>query len=86
MKVDLKCFATLANPETCDFKESTSYELDEGQTVEHLIQAADLNEDDVAMAFVNSKVVDLSTALSDGDKVGLTPKTAALKKTSAFQQ
>ena len=40
MKVDLKCFAKLVDPGTCDFKESTSYELDEGQTVEHLLEAS----------------------------------------------
>jgi len=30
MNVSLKCFSTLVNPDTCDFKESTTYELDDG--------------------------------------------------------
>ena len=85
MKVELKCFATLANPETCDFKDSTSYELEEGQTVEQLVQLAGIHSEDVSFAFVNSLVADLNTVLQNGDRVALTPHSAALKKPSVFQ-
>ena len=84
MKVDVKCFANLANPETCDFNESTAYDLDDGQTVEHLIKLAGIKKEDVAMAFVNGRVVGLDTVLSDGDRVGLTPASAALKASLSF--
>jgi len=47
MKVDLKCFARLVDPDTCNFKQSTSYELDEGQTVQHLLEQAEINTEDV---------------------------------------
>ena len=79
MKVNVKCFANLANPETCDYKDSTAYELEEGQTVEHLIKRAKLNSEDVAMVLVNGRSGGLDTVLSDGDRVGLTPASAALK-------
>lgn len=85
MKVALKCFATLADPDTCDFKDGTAYELENGQTVRHLIQLAGINGDDVSIVFKNSSVANLNTVLSDGDRVALTPATAALKKPSAFQ-
>ena len=84
MKVDLKCFATLANPETCDFKESTAYELEDGKTLKQLIEMAGINPEDVAMVFVNGRVVDQETVLSDGDRIGLTPASAALKSSLMF--
>ena len=40
MKVELKCFSKLVNPGTCDYKDSTSYELADGQTIQDLIQRA----------------------------------------------
>lgn len=83
MKVDLKCFATLANPDTSDHKDGTAYELENGQTLEHLIQLAGINSEDVKIAFVNGRVVDLDTVLHEGDRVALTPATAALKGTGA---
>lgn len=73
MNVDLKCFSTLVNPETCNFNESTSYDLQDGQTVEDLVQRAGIARQDVKIAFVNSRIVDLNTALSEGDRVGLAP-------------
>ena len=84
MKVSLKCFANLANPDTCDSSESIAYELEDGQTLKHLIQRARINSENVAMAFVNGRVVDLDTVLSDGDRVGLTPASAALKASLTF--
>ena len=78
MKVDLKCFAKLVNPDACNFKESTSYELDNGQTVEHLHQAAEISREDVKIAFVNSRVVNFDTVLSEGDRVGLAPAVGGM--------
>ena len=73
MKVNLKCFSKLVNPDTCDFKESNTYDLTDGQTVEDLAQRAGIVKEDVKIAFVNSRVVDFDTVLSDGDHVGLAP-------------
>jgi len=73
MKVDIKCFANLVNPHTCDFKQSMTYELNNGQTVQHLIERAGIAREDVKIAFVNSRVVDFDTVLSEGDRVGLAP-------------
>ena len=78
MKVDLKCFSKLVNPESCDFNKSTVYDLDDGQTVEDLVQRAGISGEDVKIAFVNSRVVDLDTVLSDGDRVGLAPAVGGM--------
>ena len=78
MKVELKCFANLVDPGTCDFRESTAYKMDDGNTVKDLIQKAGINENEIKVAFVNSNVVELDTALSDGDRVGLAPAVGGM--------
>ena len=44
MKVNLKCFSKLVTAETCDYKGSTSYDLDNGQSVEDLVSGNSLPE------------------------------------------
>ena len=78
MKVTLKCFSTLVNPDTCDFKESTTYELDHGQTLQDLVERAGIDSDDVKIAFVNSRKVDLDTVLSERDRIGLVPSVGGM--------
>ena len=58
MNVNLKCFSTLVNPDSCDYKESQTYRLTQGQTVGDLVDQAGIEKDDVKIAFVNSKIVD----------------------------
>jgi sulfur carrier protein ThiS len=78
MKIDLKCFATLVNPGTCDFRESTAYTLTDGQTVADLVREAGIASKDIKIAFVNSRVVGLDAVLSDGDRVGLAPAVGGM--------
>lgn len=78
MKVKLKCFSTLANPESCDFKESNVYDMEDGHTVEDLARHAGIDKRDVKVAFVNSRIVDLDTRLTDGDHVGLAPAVGGM--------
>lgn len=78
MKVRLKCFATLVNAEKCDYKDSTPYELNDGQTVEDLFGRAGIAKEDVKIAFVNSRKVDFGTVLADGDQVGLSPAVGGM--------
>ena len=73
MKVNLKCFSTLVNPDTCNFKESTVYDLADGQTVEDLFQRAGIAKKDVKITFANSRIADVDTVLSHGDRIGLAP-------------
>ena len=78
MKVNLRCFSTLVNPETCNFNESKSYELNEGQTVGDLLQKIQVPDEDVKIAFVNSRIVNFDTVLSDGDNIGLAPAVGGM--------
>ena len=78
MKVNLKCFSTLVKPEACNFKESTAYDLADGQTVEDLFKRAGIAREDVKITFVNSRIVDFDTVLSNGDRVGLSPAAGGM--------
>ena len=78
MKVNLKCFSKLVNAETCDYKNSTPYELDDGQSVEDLVSRAGLAKEDVRIVFVNSRKTNFDTVLTDGDQVGLAPSVGGM--------
>jgi molybdopterin converting factor small subunit len=78
MKIDLKCFATLVEPGSCDFRDSTAYTLADGQTVADLARVAGIAEEDIKIAFVNSRVVTLDSVLSDGDRVGFAPAVGGM--------
>ncbi len=78
MNIRLKCFSALVNPDTCDYKDNTVYEMDERQTVEDLIERAGLNRDDVKIAFVNNRIVEFGAVLADGDRVGLNPAVGGM--------
>ncbi len=78
MKVNLKCFSKLVNPDTCDYNESTLYEIADGDNIESLAQRAGITKEDVKIAFVNNRIVDFDTVLSDGDRVGLAPAVGGM--------
>ena len=78
MKVNLKCFSKLVNPDTCDFNESTLYEIADGDSIESLAQRAGIAKEDVRIAFVNNRIVDFDTILSDGDRIGLAPAVGGM--------
>jgi sulfur carrier protein ThiS len=78
MKVNLKCFSTLTDPEKCDFSESTAYDISDGQTVEDLLDQVGIDKKDVKIAFRNSQIVNLDTVLTDGDQIGLAPAVGGM--------
>jgi sulfur carrier protein ThiS len=78
MKINLKCFSTLVNLDTCEYRNSTAYDLADGQTVENLIQLAGIDREDVKIAFLNGRIADLDTVLSNGDRIGLAPATGGM--------
>jgi molybdopterin converting factor small subunit len=78
MKVNLKCFAKLSKDSQCDYRESTSYEIRKGETVHELATRAHVLPKNVEIVFVNNRVVNLETVLSDGDNVGLAPAVGGM--------
>ena len=78
MKVHLKCFATLAEGDVCDFRDSVQNELIEGETVNALVERLGLPKKDVKIIFVNNKVAAFDTVLKDGDQVALSPPVGGM--------
>ena len=78
MKIEVKCFSTLVEPSTCDFNNSTIYELTDGQTVEDLTQRIGVDTKDVKIAFINGRIENFTTVLHDGDRVGLSPAVGGM--------
>lgn len=78
MKVNLKCFSNLVNPDACNYKDSTPYDLNDGQTIQDLIKRAGIAREDLQIVFVNNRTVDFDTVLSHGDQVGLSPAVGGM--------
>jgi molybdopterin converting factor small subunit len=78
MKVTVKCFATLADADTCDYKDSLEYEVSEGDTVNDLIDRMDIEKKEIKVVFRNHKVVDFDAPLAEGDKLGFAPAVGAM--------
>jgi molybdopterin converting factor small subunit len=78
MKVTVKCFSTLADADACDYKDSTPYEMKDGETVTALIKRLDRSPEDIKLVFVNGKHAEKNSVLKDGDQVGLAPTTGGM--------
>jgi molybdopterin converting factor small subunit len=78
MKISLKCFSSLADADTCDYKDSRQYELKDGETVSALIKQLKMSSESIKLIFVNGKHADLKTVLKNGDQVGLAPATGGM--------
>ncbi len=78
MNIHAKCFANLAENDSCNFHDATSYEINDGNRVKDLIDTIDLPADDVSLVFVNGKKASVNAVLSDGDQVGLFPPVGGM--------
>jgi len=78
MKVDVRCFATLANADTCDYRQSTPYTLDDGQTVADLAASAGIAAENIKITFVNGRRAERDTVLAHGDRVGFVPPVGGM--------
>ena len=78
MKVDVRCFATLANGKTCDYRQPTAYELKDGQTVADLAATAGIDAENIKITFVNGRQADQGTVLAQGDRVGFVPPVGGM--------
>ncbi len=78
MRVAVKCFSTLANAETCDFRDSKTYDFDPGADINDVMLRLDIPKDSVRLIFVNGRKGELDTVLSDGDQVALAPAVGGM--------
>ena len=78
IKVTAKCFSTLADAETCDYKGGKEYELFEGSNIHDLVEKLEIPLEAIILVFVNARDVDFQTVLKNGDVVAFSPKTGAM--------
>jgi molybdopterin converting factor small subunit len=78
MKVKVKCFATLADADTCDYKDSIEYDVSESATVDSLVDRLNIAKEEIKIVFRNNKVVDFDTPLAEGDQLGFAPAVGAM--------
>jgi sulfur carrier protein ThiS len=78
MKVNLKCFADLAERFDCDYREARSVDLSDGATVNHVMERSGIPENDVRIVFVNGQVAKSNRHLRHGDRVTLVPATGGM--------
>ena len=78
MKVSLKCFATLADGQHCDFKDSERHEVQPGETVGNLVERLKIDREQVRIVFVNGRSESLEKVLDDGDQIALAPATGGM--------
>jgi len=78
MKIAVKCFATLADGETCDFKDSRTYDFDAGSDINTLMLRLSIPKDSVKLVFVNSRKAGFDTRLFEGDQVALAPAVGGM--------
>ena len=78
MKVRVKCFATLADADSCDYKDSIEYEVSEGDTVNNLVDRLKIAKEEIKIVFRNNKLVDFDTPLAEGDQLGFAPAVGAM--------
>ncbi|MFZ0611654.1 MAG: MoaD/ThiS family protein [Desulfobacterales bacterium] len=78
MKINLKCFANLADQYACDHEVTTTINIDGETTVDKVMSESGISKNDVKIVFVNGKISGLEQTLNDGDNVTLVPATGGM--------
>ena len=78
MKINLKCFADLADRYECDYQKTTTLNMNDGSTVGKVMQDSGIPVTDVKIVFVNGKIAGAGQLLNDGDRVTLVPATGGM--------
>ncbi|MBR9980572.1 MAG: MoaD/ThiS family protein [Desulfatitalea sp.] len=73
MKVDLKCFAGLAEEKGCGYEKSATVEMPAGATVGMMMHEKQIPDKAVRIVFVNGKITHEGHVLHEGDRVALAP-------------
>ena len=78
MRINLKCFADLAEQYTCDHEIITTVDIDAETTVDKMMSKTGIDEKDVKIVMINGKISGLEQTLNDGDNVTLVPATGGM--------
>ena len=78
MNVNVKCYATLAETDTCHHNVGVEHEMETGASVKRLVERLGLPGEKVEIVFVNGRKTDMNATLSEGDRVGLFPAVGGM--------
>ncbi|WP_372681162.1 MoaD/ThiS family protein [Desulfosarcina sp.] len=79
MKINVKCFATLSNEDSCRHDRHEAIILSENNaTVGQLIEQVKVPEKKIATVFVNGRRSGLDFRLSEGDRVAFVPAVGGM--------
>jgi len=79
MKINVKCFASLSNEDTCRHDQPISIAIGEDKaTVGKLIDHLQVPEKEIATVFVNGRREGRDGRLSDGDRVAFVPAVGGM--------
>ena len=79
MEINVKCFSSLANEESCRHDEGKTISLNsDAATVKNLAEQVDIPEKEIHTVFVNGKRSALDNRLSDGDRVAFVPAVGGM--------
>jgi molybdopterin converting factor small subunit len=78
MKINLKCFAGLAEQSACDHDIITTVDIDAETTVDRMMKKTGIAKEDVKIVMINGKISGVEQTLNDGDHVALVPATGGM--------
>ena len=78
MRINLKCFADLAEQYACDHDIITTVDIDAETTVDKMMKKNGIAKEDVKIVMINGKISGLDQTLNDGDHVALVPATGGM--------
>lgn len=79
MKINVKCFASLSNDDTCRHDQARSISIGaDNATVGSLLQHVQVHQKEIATVFVNGRQSGLDDRVSDGDRVAFVPAVGGM--------
>lgn len=78
MRINLKCFADLAEQYACDHEIITTVDIDAETTVDKMMKKTGIAKEDVKIIMINGKISGLEQTLNDGDNLTLVPATGGM--------
>jgi molybdopterin converting factor small subunit len=79
MNINVKCFASLSNDDTCRHDQAKSISLGaDNATVGSLLEHVQVDQKEISTVFVNGRQSSLDDRISDGDRVAFVPAVGGM--------
>ena len=79
MRVNVKCFSSLADSDNCSYEQSRTVDFSaDSPRVADLAEQVRVSRDDIALVFLNGRRAGLGDRLADGDRVAFVPSVGGM--------